>query len=220
MHRYLKSNKANEYRMMLANHFEKQSISPRKVDELPWLYFKAENWYSLQSCLLDLDLFSAWYTENTKWDIIHYWTKVLDYIESNPSFEPAVQMYQSKLDEIEQADRPQEEKARIFYSVAELFREMAVNEPAEDLYHKTIAIQEETLKSVTDKAKKKELSFHLADTLDSLALLYRKLGKYSLGQEQSERSIEVLKASHGPRDISLVTKYCTLGAVKKKNQIS
>lgn len=47
----------DELRLQLADDFERQPISCRSCDELPWLLFQAESYQRLRHCLLDIDRF-------------------------------------------------------------------------------------------------------------------------------------------------------------------
>jgi tetratricopeptide (TPR) repeat protein len=47
----------DELRLRLADDFERQPISSRSCDELPWLLFQTESYQRLRHCLLDIDRF-------------------------------------------------------------------------------------------------------------------------------------------------------------------
>jgi nephrocystin-3 len=47
----------DELRLQLADDFERQPISSRSCDELPWLLFRTESYQRLRHCLLDVDRF-------------------------------------------------------------------------------------------------------------------------------------------------------------------
>src|SRR5262249_40020476 len=47
----------DELRLQLADDFERQPISARSCDELPWLLFQTESFQRLRQCLLDIDRF-------------------------------------------------------------------------------------------------------------------------------------------------------------------
>ena len=47
----------DELRLQLADDFERQPISSRSCDELPWLLFQTESYQRLRQCLLDVDRF-------------------------------------------------------------------------------------------------------------------------------------------------------------------
>ena len=47
----------DELRLQLADDFERQPISSRSCDELPWLLFQTESYQRLRHCLLDIDRF-------------------------------------------------------------------------------------------------------------------------------------------------------------------
>jgi tetratricopeptide (TPR) repeat protein len=47
----------DELRLQLADYFERQSISVRSCDELPWLLLQTESYQRLRQCLLDIDRF-------------------------------------------------------------------------------------------------------------------------------------------------------------------
>ncbi|HET6176371.1 MAG TPA: tetratricopeptide repeat protein [Candidatus Sulfotelmatobacter sp.] len=47
----------DELRLQLADDFERQPVSSRTCDELPWLLFQTESYQRLRPCLLDIDRF-------------------------------------------------------------------------------------------------------------------------------------------------------------------
>jgi tetratricopeptide (TPR) repeat protein len=47
----------DELRLQLADYFERQPVSARSCDELPWLLFQTESYQRLRHCLLDIDRF-------------------------------------------------------------------------------------------------------------------------------------------------------------------
>ena len=53
----LGEDRRDELRLQLADDFERQPISYRSCDELPWLLFQTESYQRLRQCLLDIDLF-------------------------------------------------------------------------------------------------------------------------------------------------------------------
>ena len=47
----------DESRLRLADDFERQPVSSRSCDELPWLLLQTESYQRLRQCLLDIDRF-------------------------------------------------------------------------------------------------------------------------------------------------------------------
>jgi len=80
--RYLsnpKKSQLTQARLILASYFEKSQLSVRKVEELPWLYFKMNDFDKLCKCITtDLDLFLQLYTEEKKYDLIRYCTAITE----------------------------------------------------------------------------------------------------------------------------------------------
>ena len=62
----------DELRLRLADDFERQPISYRSCDELPWLLFQTESYQRLRQCLLDVDRFLE-IKDRDKEEIGRYW---------------------------------------------------------------------------------------------------------------------------------------------------
>ncbi len=62
----------DELRLQLADDFERQPISSRSCDELPWLLFQTESYQRLRRCLLDVDRFLE-INERDEEELRRYW---------------------------------------------------------------------------------------------------------------------------------------------------
>jgi len=73
--RYLPGDeKKKAARLRLADYFDGQELSPRKVDELPWQLSEASDWQRLYDLLGDLEFFhEAW--EKDEYEVKAYWAK-------------------------------------------------------------------------------------------------------------------------------------------------
>jgi tetratricopeptide (TPR) repeat protein len=62
----------DELRLQLADDFERQPISSRSCDELPWLLLQTESYQRLRQCLLDIDRFLE-INERDQEELRSYW---------------------------------------------------------------------------------------------------------------------------------------------------
>jgi tetratricopeptide (TPR) repeat protein len=74
--RYLITEKQqNEMHLHLADYFNKQTLNPRKIDELPWQFASARAWQSLYDLLSDLDFFESTWRVN-EFEVKGYWVQI------------------------------------------------------------------------------------------------------------------------------------------------
>ena len=81
--------------LRLADYFERQPASPRRIDELPWQLAKAREWQRLKKLLVDRDVFTEVWNRNS-FEVQVYWTQ----IESNSK----IRMVESYREQIERPD--------------------------------------------------------------------------------------------------------------------
>jgi len=98
--RYLSTEQEqHDCHIRLANYFESQPTSERKIDELPWQLAQAKEWQRLHNLLSDPEFFeSAW--EMNQFEVKAYWVQV----ESNSSLS-LVQAYKEMLNKPNISDR-------------------------------------------------------------------------------------------------------------------
>jgi tetratricopeptide (TPR) repeat protein len=65
----------DELRLQLADDFERQPISSRSCDEVPWLLFQTESYQRLRQCLLDIDRFLE-IKQRDEEELRRYWVDV------------------------------------------------------------------------------------------------------------------------------------------------
>jgi tetratricopeptide (TPR) repeat protein len=65
----------DELRLQLADDFERQPISARSCDELPWLLLQTESYQRLRHCLLDVDRFLE-INKRDKEELRRYWVEL------------------------------------------------------------------------------------------------------------------------------------------------
>ncbi len=67
----------DELRLQLADDFERQPISSRSCDELPWLLIQTESYQRLRHCLLDVDRFLEIHKRDTE-ELRQYWVDLVE----------------------------------------------------------------------------------------------------------------------------------------------
>ncbi|XP_013386754.1 TPR repeat-containing protein DDB_G0287407-like [Lingula anatina] len=78
----------------LAEFFEKRELDGRKVEELPFLQSKAGELEKLQATISDLNIFKRLVeSEDGKFDLIKYWTKVGGYSKAEEAYTAALDSY-------------------------------------------------------------------------------------------------------------------------------
>ena len=117
------------YRNLVAQYLIKQPISQRKLSELPWLLYQSSNWIALKDVLLDLELMLQYYNDDTKYEIIDYWRAIVVGIGGDRNdMSPIVHVYKQALLQFEERQIQVEKLGRAYYIIAELFRELSLNE--------------------------------------------------------------------------------------------
>lgn len=196
--------KKNHYRKMLADYFWTQDASPRKISELPYLLFEGQDWRGLKACLLDLDVFSKFYNDETKYDIMYYWKTITKNL--GETLDGIAREYQLALEKFE-LNRPSDEiYGRYLYLVAELLRELALNAHAEELYKKAMNIQENVLshESYASEELIKKYATDLSDTLEGLSWMFTRLGRYNDAEFCAKYAVQTLEKYFGTENFLLV----------------
>jgi len=77
----------------LAQYFDKQKVSARKIDEMPWQWQQAEKWKELKDCLTDLELAGALAAPQNRYMLGNYWLSLSDFFDMEKEYLSLVSFY-------------------------------------------------------------------------------------------------------------------------------
>lgn len=167
--------------LRLAGYFQRNELSERKVDELPWQLATAGAKKRLIAALTDLSIFARLNTEAKKYELVGYWLRIGLRSEMGPA-------YTAALDRYECSGLAPEDLAPIVHSVPVFVQLSAGYEAAEPLYRRVLAIEEKLLGPEHPE---------IATTLSKLAELLRAKGDYPEAEPFDQRSLSVTAKTRG-----------------------
>jgi tetratricopeptide (TPR) repeat protein len=172
----------DELRLQLADDFERQPITSRSCDELPWLLFQTESYERLRHCLLDVDRFLE-INKRDEEELRCYWVDLGEERTMGRLYLASFERW-SKL-----ANRDED---RIFYATNELWLFLANS----GLY----AEAEPLMRSALDIETKNLGSNHpfIAIRLSNLARLLESMNRLDEVEGLYRRALEISEQSFGP----------------------
>ncbi len=180
--RYMQTDvERNDAHIRLAEYFEPQETSRRKVDELPWQLASAGELDRLKNCLVDLKVFFELNHESTRHELHGYWRQVADKYDLAHEYTIAVDKLQANVGETS-------ELIERMIDVSWFLIESVEFEAAESLLRRVLAIVESN--EGVDHPR-------VATILNSLTLLLRRIGKHSDAEPLCRRAVEIDKRSFG-----------------------
>ena len=106
------------------------------------LLYKSKDYVTLIKVLSNLAIFCAIYNEETKFEIMKYWKDSMRGTGRGETFYHMIDCYKESIRIYELSHPTADKLARRLYLVAELCREFAQYNEAEDLYRRAINTQE------------------------------------------------------------------------------
>ncbi|MFX0064189.1 MAG: tetratricopeptide repeat protein, partial [Candidatus Hermodarchaeota archaeon] len=167
---------------VLADYFEDQPITPRKLAELPWQLFHAEAWGELKTCLVDLEIFELLMKEGRRYELLGYWLE----LETQAQYDMA-DTYAQALTQYEEV-KPAENLGVSMALVASFLKEAGRYSKAEPHARRALAITEQALgKDHPDTGTR----------LNNLALLLVDMGRYEEAEPLFQRTLAIIEQALG-----------------------
>jgi tetratricopeptide (TPR) repeat protein len=178
----------DELRLLLADDFERQPISPRSCDELPWLLVQTESYQRLRQCLLDVDRFLEINQRDAE-ELRRYWVDLGEERTMGSLYLASFELWSKRSHRDETGD-----ENRISYAANELGLFLSHS----DLY----AEAELLMRSALDIDEKNLGSTHpfLAIRLTNLAVLLENMNRFDEVEELYRRALAISEHSLGPED--------------------
>jgi tetratricopeptide (TPR) repeat protein len=172
----------DDLRLRLAEDFERQPVSSRSCDELPWLLLQTESYQRLRLCLLDVNRFLEIKKRDEK-ELKGYWVHLGEETTMGGLYLASFERWLK----LEQAD-----ESRISY---------AANELASFLDHSGLYAESEPLVRIALDIETKNLgSDHpfVAIRLNSLASLLKRMNRLDEVEGLYRRALAISERSFGP----------------------
>jgi len=187
----------DELRLRLADDFERQPISARTCDELPWLLHQAKAGDRLRACLLDVDRFLEILARDQE-ELRRYW---VDLGEERTMGGP----YTASFEKWSEHARPDEN--RIAYAANELayfLRAAALHAEAEPLYRRALAMDEQSYGPEHP---------NVASDLNNLAQLLQATNRLAEAEPLMRRALAIDEQSYGPQHPNVARDLNNLAAL-------
>ncbi len=190
----------DELRLRLADDFERQPISARSCDELPWLLVQTESYQRLRHCLLDIDCFLEIKNRDAE-ELKRYWVDLGEETTIGRLYLASFERWS------EQAGR---DENRISYAANELgvfLQESGLFVEAEPL-----------LRTALDLDKKNLGADHpfIAIRLSKLAVLLESMNRRDENEDEVEamyrRALVITEQHFGPEDHNVALRLSNLSA--------
>jgi tetratricopeptide (TPR) repeat protein len=161
----------DELRLQLADYFERQPISSRSCDELPWLLFQTESYQRLRECLLDVDRFLE-INKRDQGELRRYWVDLEEETKMGALYLASFERW---------SQLPHRDESQISYAANELalfLNRAGLYADAEPLVRCSLAIDERTYGpehiAVARDLNNLAVLLEYADRLDEAEPLYRR----------------------------------------------
>src|SRR5579862_983962 len=202
----------DELRLRLADDFERQPISARSCDELPWLLLQTESYQRLRHCLLDIDRFLEIKNRDAE-ELKLYWVDLGEETTMGRLYLASFEQWSEQWSTLEGRD-----ESRIAYAANELG--LFLQDPG--LY----AEAEPLLRSALDLDTKNLGADHpfIAGRLSKLASLLESMNRDDEDEGEVEgmyrRALVITEQHFGPEDHNVALRLSNLSAfLLKTNRI-
>jgi tetratricopeptide (TPR) repeat protein len=199
----------DELRLQLADDFERQPISARSCDELPWLLLQTESYQRLRHCLLDIDRFLE-INQRDEEELSRYWVDLGEERTMGKLYLESFEQW-SKLTHCDE----NRDENRISY---------AANQLGLFLHHSGLYTEAEPLiRSALDIDTKNLASNHpsIAIRLSNLASLLESMNRLDEVEGLYRRALSINEQSFGPEHPRVALCLSNLaGFLLKTNQLN
>jgi tetratricopeptide (TPR) repeat protein len=198
----------DELRLQLADDFERQPISSRTCDEIPWLLLQTESYQRLRGCLLDIDRFLEINKRDPE-ELRRYWVDLGEESEMGRFYLESFERW-SQLEHHDQDCRQNR--------ISDAAHELGIFLQHAGLY----AEAESLIRTALDIDTKDRGSNHpcIADRLSNLASLLEKMNRLDEVEGLYRRALSISEQSFGPEHPEVAACLSNLaGFLLKTNQL-
>jgi len=193
-----------KYHLQLAYYFEgKSSKSPspnrmsRKAQELPYHLLQAQEYYRLQRCISDIDIFLQLFFCKSKFYLKRLWLAFGDRYDVSACYEESLQKY------ILSDDPTPAQLLSVLLPLAKFVREMLQYDGSARLLARALALASEIDPGGLTTAK----------ILYRTAQLYWGQGKWDIAEKYCVESLKIREKILGPHDLQVAKCLCGMGEV-------
>ena len=184
----------DDYRLRLADDFEKQPVSARNCDELPWLLKETDSRVRLRACLLNMDRFLLIQKRDDN-ELLGYWVWLKEERSMGQPYVQAFHQWAGGKGETTTVSYAANQLAAFLYSRAALHAE------AEPLMRRALKIDEDSYG---------ENHPFVAIRLNNLAWLLKKTNRQTEAEPFMRRALKIAEGSYGENHPDVVTCLCNL----------
>ena len=177
----------------IADYFDQRPLDARKVDELPWQLYRAEEWRRLKVCLTDMQIFLELCAEKRQYELTRYWMAMGERYDM-------VEAYHEMIAQNERATS----NSLLLKEVASFLYLNARYEGAEPLFRRALSIQENA--SGPDHSD-------TALILNTLADLLRTKGEFVEAEHLLRKALAIQKKVSGPEHPNTASSLNTLAVL-------
>eukprot|EP00741_Cyanophora_paradoxa_P007455 tig00000128_g7210.t1 len=184
--RYLRGGQPERLRVhrLLADFFQRQPMSERRVQELPYHLASIRDMPRLADCLSDLEVFSALYKESTVFELWDYWRRVGEAAS-------LVECYRRRLDEFERRNAGEPLRlANLLVKVGQFIDETGKYDQVMPFYERSLGILRSAPGGEVDRQA-------VAAVMSEMAKLQCRLGRTADAVPLFEQSLAMAEETFG-----------------------
>ena len=196
----------DELRLRLADDFERQPISARSCDELPWLLLQTESYQRLRQCLLDIDRFLEIKNRDAE-ELKRYWVDLGDPTTMGRPYLASFEQWSEQWSKLKGRD-----EKRIAYAADELglfLQDSGLYAEAEPLLRSALDIDTKNLDA--------DHPF-IAVRLSKLAGLLENMNQLGEVEEMYRRALVIAEQHFGSEDHNVALRLSNLSAFLLKTK--
>lgn len=195
LNRYLTMEKDKKHaHLRLADYFERQELTFRKIDELPWQLSEANELKRLKDCVSSLDMFKELNINSKKYELIGYWLKIKEKHDM-------VKTYKDAICHFEHSNPKLKDLIFLLNQVAIFFYLNAYYSEAVLLYKRVLDIVEKTYGND---------HIEVATAMNNLSKTIVLLGDYKEAESLYFRAWEIMDKIYGPDNLESTEIMCGL----------
>jgi len=179
----------------LINYFEKDQVSERSLDELPFLLINSKQFEKLKKYLSDLNVFKNLFEKN-KYELIKYWKNIEDKYNIEEVLKESVIEYQ-KNDRVNNSDL-----SEYYFPLSNFLSNIG-------LFSSSLFYQKQDLDA--NKTKFGINSTEYSASLNLLSGIYSRMGEYDKAIQLMSESSQIIKSINGEEDILYASSIHLLG---------
>ncbi len=175
--------------LKLAEYFNRDMLSTRSLNELPYHLLKNKAWEKVQDYLSDMNVFFRFSTDQKRYDLLYYWN------EMPKEYNRPGEKYLSALEKYEKEKPTEIEFAHACNQIGEFLFITGEFKVCESVFMKSLKIREKVLGPVHPD---------IAESLNNMAAILDQRGAFSHAAELYQKSLEMNEKIYGASHASNV----------------